>query len=397
MILNLSAKIKKDFSEVMRNARNFEWADSIPSDMNRLRQSSVNAMVARHRELQCRVCSAYRGEGDLSGKKILVIGGAGYVGSHFCLFARKAGFAVTVLDNLSKGHREAVKDSEFVQADLRDPNALHEHLSRNRYDGVFHFAASCLVGESVEDPAQYYQNNVVAAFNMLEAMRKTDHRRLIFSSTCAVYGEPQSLPLQEDHPKNPISPYGRSKLAIEWMLEDYFNAYGIHSASLRYFNAAGCEPSDGLGEVHDPETHLVPNVVRHALKLKDQLVIFGKDYPTPDGTCIRDYIHVSDLADAHVKALVKLEEIPLIRLNLGTGSGLSNLEIVNAVARVSGSALKPEFGPRRPGDPPELVADSSLAHRVLDWQPTRSGIDKIVGEVLQWQSSHPNGYSGCQK
>jgi UDP-glucose 4-epimerase len=337
--------------------------------------------------------AAVRGESDLSGKRILVIGGAGYVGSHFCLFARKAGFAVSVLDNLSKGHHAAVKDAEFVEADLRDPGALHEHLSRNRYDGVFHFAASCLVGESVEDPAQYYQNNVLAAFNMLEALRKTEHRRLIFSSTCAVYGEPQSLPLKEDHPKNPISPYGRTKLAIEWMLEDYFNAYGIRSASLRYFNAAGCEPSDGLGEVHSPETHLIPNVVRYAMKLAERLVIFGNDYPTPDGTCIRDYIHVTDLADAHVKALEKLDEVPVIKLNLGTGSGLSNLEIVNAVARGSGAALSPEFGPRRPGDPPELVADSSLAGRVLDWRPCRSNIDKIVAEVLQWQSSHPNGYA----
>jgi UDP-glucose 4-epimerase len=358
-----------------------------------LRQTSVNAMVAPQKSPQRRVCAASRGEGDLSGKRILVIGGAGYVGSHFCLFAAKAGFDVTVLDNLSKGHRAAVKEAEFFQADLRDPDALLDHLSRNTYDGVFHFAASCLVGESVEDPAQYYRNNVVAAYNMLEALRKTRHQRLIFSSTCAVYGEPQSLPLKEDHPKNPISPYGRTKLTIEWMLEDYFNAYGIRSASLRYFNAAGCEPSDGLGEVHSPETHLIPNVVRSTLDLKRQLVIFGNDYPTPDGTCIRDYIHVTDLADAHVKALAKLDELPLIKLNLGTGSGLSNLEIVNAVSRVSAAALKPEFGPRRPGDPPELVADSTLAREILDWHPSRSDIDKIVSEVLNWQSSHPTGYS----
>jgi UDP-glucose 4-epimerase len=350
-------------------------------------------MVAAHGKLQCQLFAATRGESDLSGKRVLVIGGAGYVGSHFCLFASKAGFNVTFLDNLSKGHRSAVKGSDFFRADLRDPEALHGHLSRNRYDGIFHFAASCLVGESVEDPAQYYQNNVVAAYNMLEAMRKTDHQRLIFSSTCAVYGEPQSLPLKEDHPKNPISPYGRTKLAIEWMLEDYFNAYGIRSASLRYFNAAGCEPADGLGEVHSPETHLIPNVVRYAMKLAERLVIFGNDYPTFDGTCIRDYIHVTDLADAHVKALEKLDEVPVLKLNLGTGSGLSNLDIVNAVARASGTALKPEFGPRRPGDPPELVADSSLARRVLDWGPSRSSIDKIVAEVLQWQSSHPNGYA----
>jgi UDP-glucose 4-epimerase len=332
------------------------------------------------------------GDESVSGKKILVIGGAGYVGSHFCLFATRAGFTVTVLDNLSKGHRAAIRAAEFVEADLTAPHALSHHLRGVRYDGVFHFAASCLVGESVEDPAQYYRNNVVAAYNMLEALRKTGHRKVIFSSTCAVYGEPQYLPLTENHPKVPISPYGRTKLAIEWMLEDYCRAYGIRSASLRYFNAAGCEPADGLGEVHDPETHLIPNVVRYAVKLNERLVIFGNDYPTPDGTCIRDYIHVTDLADAHVKALAKLDEEPLIKLNLGTGSGLSNLEIVNAVGRAVGAVLRPEFGPRRPGDPPELVADARLAQRMLDWRPTRSNIDAIVAEVVQWQSSHPQGY-----
>lgn len=328
----------------------------------------------------------------MNGKRILVIGGAGYVGSHFCLFAAKAGFAVTIMDNLSTGHATAVRAAEFFKADLTEAEALRDHLRGNTYDGVFHFAASCLVGESVVDPALYYRNNVIAAFNMLEALRMTGHRRVIFSSTCAVYGEPQYLPLQEDHPKNPISPYGRTKLAIEWMLEDYNRAYGIRSASLRYFNAAGCEPSEGLGEVHDPETHLIPNVVSYALKLNERLVIFGDDYPTPDGTCIRDYIHVTDLADAHVKALAKLDEEPLIRLNLGTGSGLSNLQIVNAVAKQAGTPLHPEFGPRRPGDPPELVADSSRALKMLDWRPSRSNIDRIVAEVLQWQSSHPRGY-----
>jgi len=329
----------------------------------------------------------------LSGKKILVIGGAGYIGSHFCLLAARAGFAVTVMDNLSTGHAAAVKHATFFQGDLRDAGTLESILSRNTYDAIFHFAASCLVGESVENPALYYHNNVIAAFNMLEAMKKTDHRRIVFSSSCAVYGEPQALPITEDHPKSPISPYGRTKLAIEWMLEDYCTAHGIRSASLRYFNAAGCEPSEGLGEVHDPETHLIPNVVRYALKLSDRLVIFGDDYPTPDGTCIRDYIHVADLADAHLKALHKLDDIPVMKLNLGTGAGLSNLDIVNAVARVSGTALQLEFGPRRPGDPPELVADPVQARQVLGWRPTRSDIDGIVSEVLEWQTIHSGGYA----
>ncbi len=329
----------------------------------------------------------------MSTKRILVIGGAGYVGSHFTLFASKAGFQVTVMDNLSKGHRGALRGAEFFRSDLLEFEPLRAHLSQNHYDGIFHFAAKCLVGESVSDPAHYYLNNVIAAFNMLEAMRYTNHDRVIFSSSCAVYGIPEKLPLREDHPKNPVSPYGRTKLSVEWMLEDFCTAYGIHSASLRYFNAAGCEPDEGLGEDHRPETHLIPNVVRHALKLQDELVIFGKDYPTSDGTCIRDYIHVTDLAEAHLKALEKLDSIPLIRLNLGTGSGFSNLEVVEAVAKVAGVPLIPEFGPRRPGDPPELVADSGEAFRLLDWRPSRSNLESVCSEVVRWFSEHPEGYA----
>lgn len=325
-------------------------------------------------------------------KRILVIGGAGYVGSHFTYYAANAGYCVTVMDNLSKGHFSALKGRDFFQADLNDSEAIMRLLSQNHYDGIFHFAASCLVGESMSDPAQYYQNNVSAAYNMLEAMRATTHDRVVFSSTCAVYGVPKSLPLKEDHPKDPISPYGRSKLTTEWMLEDYGRAYGIRSACLRYFNAAGCEPSAGLGEDHRPETHLIPNAVRFARNLDDRLVLFGDDYPTPDGTCIRDYIHVMDLAEAHLKALDKLEEQPLIRLNLGTGSGVSNFEIVKAVARVAGRELKVEIGPRRPGDPSELVADSSEAFSCLDWRPTRSELDRIISEVWKWISDNPAGY-----
>jgi UDP-glucose 4-epimerase len=330
----------------------------------------------------------------LNSEKILVIGGAGYVGSHFTLYAVNCRFNVTVMDNLSKGHLAALRGSDFIKGDLNEPGCVQEHLSRNAYAAIFHFAASCLVGESVSDPAQYYQNNVLAAFNMLEAMRSTGHDRLVFSSSCAVYGEPSVLPLKEDHPKNPISPYGRTKLAIEWMLEDYQRAYGVRSASLRYFNAAGCEPGEGLGEDHRPETHLIPNIVRYALKLDKRLTIFGNDYPTPDGTCVRDYIHVTDLAEAHIKAMQKLDNEPLIRLNLGTGAGFSNLELVDAVSRAAGVELKPDIGPRRPGDPPELVADANAALRLLDWRPSRSDIDAIVTEVLQWLSTHPNGYSG---
>lgn len=329
----------------------------------------------------------------MSIKRILVIGGAGYVGSHFTLFAAKAGIRVDVMDNLSKGHRSALRGTDFLEADLLQFEPLLKVLSENRYDGIFHFAASCLVGESVSDPAQYYRNNLIAAFNMLEAIKLTNHDRVVFSSTCAVYGVPESLPLREDHPKNPVSPYGRTKMAVEWMLEDYCTAYGIRYAALRYFNAAGCEPDDGLGEDHRPETHLIPNVVRHALGLQKELVIFGNDYPTPDGTCIRDYIHVTDLAEAHLKALERLDDTPLLRLNLGTGSGFSNLEVVEAVGKISRVELNPEIGPRRPGDPPELVADSGAAFRTLDWQPTRSDLNSIVSEALRWFSNHPNGYA----
>ena len=328
--------------------------------------------------------------------RILVIGGAGYVGSHFARYAASAGFDITIIDNLSTGHQTALKDSRFLKADLHDREFFSNHLAQNRYNAIFHFAASCLVGESVADPAKYYDNNVIAAYNMLEAMRATGHDRVVFSSSCAVYGVPQKLPLREDHPTNPISPYGRTKLAIEWMLEDYYHAYGIRSARLRYFNAAGCEPQDGLGEDHDPETHLIPNVVRFALKLNKELVIFGNDYPTPDGTCIRDYIHVTDLAEAHLKVLDKFDETPLIKLNLGTGHGFSNFQVIDAVARVSGQKLKPQIGPRRPGDPPELVADASEALRVLGWRASRSDLDKIAAEALRWVSEHPNGYSNVR-
>lgn len=325
--------------------------------------------------------------------KILVIGGTGYVGSHFALAAQREGCDVTILDNLSTGHLRAARDLSFHHGSLLDFPGLLAHLSTHRYEAVFHFAASCLVGESVVNPSLYYRNNILAAYNLLECMRQTGHDKIVFSSTCAVYGHPESLPLREDHRKEPVSPYGKTKLAIEWMLEDYHRAYGIRAACLRYFNAAGCEPDHGIGEDHRPESHLIPNVVRFALKLQKELVLFGDDYPTPDGTCIRDYIHVSDLASAHLKAIHALEEIPLLRLNLGTGTGFSNKQVVETVQKVSGVKLEPKIGPRRPGDPPELVADPGAANLLLGWKPERSDLESIVAEVLRWFSEHPNGYS----
>ena len=322
-------------------------------------------------------------------KRILVIGGAGYVGSHFSRYAHNAGYEVTVWDNLSTGHRASLRDVQFVKADLLDGESFRKHLSENHYHTIFHFAASCLVPESISDPAKYYRNNVVATFTMLEAMRATNHHRVVFSSTCAVYGMPDRLPLTEDHPQNPITPYGRTKLAIEWMLEDYRIAYGFRWAALRYFNAAGCEPDESLGEDHRPETHLIPNVIRYALQLVPELIIFGNDYPTPDGTCIRDYVHVMDLAEAHTQAMEKLDEIPRIRLNLGTGSGYSNLQVLRAVERVTGLRLDPAIGPRRPGDPAELVADARAAEQLLR-SPEQRSITSMPG-LIPTAASTPAG------
>ncbi len=331
-------------------------------------------------------------ENESQNPRILVIGGAGYVGSHFTLFAVRHGYEVTVLDNLSVGHRSAVRRAELIHGDLNDAQFIAEHLLSHSYNGIFHFAASCLVGESVSDPAKYYRNNLLSAFNLLEAMRRSGHNRIVFSSTCAVYGLPETIPISEDHPKNPMSPYGRSKLAMEWMLEDYYAAYGIRFAALRYFNAAGCEPDARLGEDHRPETHLIPNVVRYALGLNPSLILFGNDYPTQDGTCVRDYIHVMDLAEAHLKALKLLDTMPHIQANLGTGVGISNLEIVQAVGQAIGKDLQFTYGQRRPGDPPRLIADNRYATELLQWRPSRSSIDDIVRQVITWFSAHPEGY-----
>ncbi len=327
-------------------------------------------------------------------RRILVIGGAGYIGSHFCGYAQESGYQVTVIDNMSTGHREAVRGFDFHHLDIKDPFALRDFLASNHFRIIFHFAASCLVGESVANPSKYYRNNVLAAYNLLEAMKNTGHDRLVFSSTCAVYGVPAKLPIAESEPKKPISPYGKTKLAIEWMLEDYLSAYGLRFAALRYFNAAGCEPTWGLGEDHDPETHLAPNVVKAALGLKSDLVIYGDDYPTRDGSCIRDYIHVTDLAEAHLLAMEKLESFESIQVNLGTGNGVSNFEIVEAVAEVANVELNPTIGPRRLGDPPELYADPSMAEAILGWRATRSDPRKIAQDVVEWFTNRPNGYQG---
>jgi UDP-glucose 4-epimerase len=303
-----------------------------------------------------------------------------------------AGHEVWVYDNLSLGHREAVAEGRLIEGDLHDGELIEQVLGEKSIDAVMHFAALTQVGESVSDPASYYNNNVLGAFSLLEAMRRAGVKRFIFSSTTATYGEPETIPITEKEPQQPINPYGFTKLVIEKMLADYASAYGLAYAALRYFNAAGAHPDGDLGEDHDPETHLIPIVLQVALGQRDQITIFGSDYPTPDGTCVRDYVHVDDLAQAHLAALDRLQEGEGLRLNLGTGHGNSVREIVEASRRVTGCEIPVVEGERRPGDPPILVADASLARQVLDWEPRYTDIEQIIQTAWNWHRSHPHGY-----
>ena len=323
---------------------------------------------------------------------ILVTGGAGYVGSHASRMLAAAGHEVWVYDNLSLGHREAVAEGRLIEGDLHDGELIEQVLGEKSVDAVMHFAALTQVGESVSDPASYYNNNVLGAFSLLEAMRRAGVKRFIFSSTTATYGEPETIPITEKEPQQPINPYGFTKLVIEKVLADYASAYGLAYAAFRYFNAAGAHPDGDLGEDHDPETHLIPIVLQVALGQRDQITIFGSDYSTPDGTCVRDYVHVDDLAQAHLAALDRLQEGEGLRLNLGTGCGNSVREIVEASQRVTGCEIPVVEGERRPGDPPILVADASLARQVLDWEPRYTDIEQIIQTAWDWHRSHPHGY-----
>jgi len=323
---------------------------------------------------------------------VLVTGGAGYIGSHAARQLAKAGHEVWVYDNLSLGHRAAVPAGRLIEGDLMDRERVIAALADKRIEAVMHFAAFAFVNESVVDPAKYYQNNVVASLSLLEAMRGAGVGKIVFSSTTATYGVPERVPITEDEPQRPINPYGFAKLVIEQALADYASAYGLGYAALRYFNAAGASPSGDLGEDHTPETHLIPIVLEVALSKRPHITIFGEDYPTPDGTCIRDYIHVDDLGAAHVSALEKLEPGQGLRLNLGTGRGHSVREVINSCRRVTGHPIPAQSGPRRAGDPPELVADSRLAQRILGWRPRFPDLDEIVRTAWQWHSTHPNGY-----
>lgn len=323
---------------------------------------------------------------------ILVTGGAGYIGSHASRLLAQEGHEVWVYDNLSQGHRGAAMPGRLIEADLMDRERLVAELRGHKIDAVMHFAAFALVGESVADPAKYYQNNVVASLSLLEAMRTAGVKQIVFSSTTATYGEPKKVPITEDERQDPINPYGFAKLVIEHALADYSRAYGLGYAALRYFNAAGATPSGDLGEDHDPESHLIPIVLQVALGQRESISILGDDYPTPDKTCIRDYVHVDDLGSAHVKALGLLKPGQGMKMNLGTGKGHSVREVIEACREVTGHKIPAIVAPRRPGDPPELVADARLAQRVLDWQPKYRDIKSIIATAWHWHSTHPNGY-----
>ncbi len=315
---------------------------------------------------------------------VLIAGGAGYIGSHTVRLFQQRGIPVVVVDNLSTGHRDAVT-CDFVQADLGDRAALDALFAARRPRAVVHFAAKAYVGESVGDPAKYYRENVVATFTLLEAMRAAGCGEIVFSSTCATYGNPVRVPIDEDHPQNPISPYGRTKLHIEHMLEDYSRAYGLRFAALRYFNAAGAAVDAALGERHDPETHIIPLVLDVAAGRRKEIAVFGEDYPTPDGTCVRDYIHVEDLAEAHWLALGKLQGgASQIKVNLGTGQGYSVRQVIEAARKVTGRPIAVRMAPRREGDPAQVMAGGSRARDVLGWVPKRPGLEDIVGDAWRF-------------
>ncbi|MEY2983204.1 MAG: UDP-glucose 4-epimerase [Planctomycetota bacterium] len=325
---------------------------------------------------------------------ILVSGGAGYIGSHTVLALRERGREVLVLDDLSEGHEAALLGAPLARGSMMDRDFVRGVFRDHDIAAVFHFAARCYVGESVTDPGQYYRHNVVGTMNLLDAMVETGVKRFVLSSTCATYGEPERIPITEDLPQNPINPYGATKLIDEWMLRDYHRAHGIESVALRYFNAAGADPEGRLGEDHDPETHLIPLVLDAAEGRRESLTVFGEDYPTPDGTCIRDYVHVTDLAEAHVLALLAMESgsVGTRAYNLGNAAGTSVLEVIRAVEEVTGKKVPYVVGPRRPGDPPRLVGSAAKIEAELGWKPRFGDIRTIVETAHRWHTSHPDGF-----
>ena len=327
----------------------------------------------------------------MTGSPVLVTGGAGYVGAHTCKALARSGFRPVVFDNLSTGHESFVRWGPLVKGDVRNAAAVAGAIRAHHAQAVLHFAACAYVGESVTDPQKYYENNVGGTLSLLRAMLQEGCRKFVFSSTCATYGEPEEIPIRETTPQNPVNPYGASKLIVERILRDYGNAFGLRSIALRYFNAAGADPDSEIGELRDPETHLIPRAMMAVQGYLSNFAVFGSDYETPDGTAIRDYIHVSDLADAHVAALKRL----LVggesgAFNLGTGRGHSVKEVLAAIAAETREAMAVPTGPRRPGDPPELIADASLARAELGFDPRLSDLPTIVRTAWAWHlRAHP--------
>ncbi|MBI5014312.1 MAG: UDP-glucose 4-epimerase GalE [Deltaproteobacteria bacterium] len=318
---------------------------------------------------------------------VLVAGGAGYIGSHAAKLLHQRGFHPVVVDNLVCGHRSAARWGTFVEADLADRDQIQAVLLEHRIRAVMHFAAHAYVGESVRDPAKYYRNNVANTLSLLEAMQAVESDLFLFSSSCATYGEPREVPIAEDHPQSPINPYGRTKLVVEGMLRDFETAYGMRHVSLRYFNAAGADPDGELGEDHDPETHLIPLVLEVARGARPHIAVFGTDYPTPDGTCVRDYIHVSDLAEAHVLALEHLLAGGESRsYNLGNGAGYSVRQVIEGARRLTGHPIPALEARRRWGDPATLVGSSEKIRRELGWTPQLPGLDTILETAWRWEN-----------
>ena len=319
---------------------------------------------------------------------LLVCGGAGYIGSHMTRMIAEAGYDVTVFDNLSTGHAEALKWGKFVQGDLRNPEDLEKLFAENSFDAVFHFSGLIVVSESVEKPFEYYDNNVTGTLNLLQAMRKHNVNKFVFSSTAAVYGEPVMDMITEEHPLKPLNPYGRTKLQVEEILQDYAVAYGLDSVCFRYFNAAGAHPDSTIGEAHSPETHLIPNILLSCIDEGRRLKIFGSDYPTPDGTCVRDYIHILDLCDAHLKAIGFMDNNKGAHsFNLGNGKGFSILDVIKSSSEVIGREIQFDYEPARAGDSPRLVADSSKAAEMLKWNPQYADLREIIETAYRWHKN----------
>ncbi len=326
---------------------------------------------------------------------ILLTGGAGYIGSHTLHALRQRGDQVLVLDDMSEGHSQALQGATLLQGSTLDASFLRSVFAQHPIKAVCHFAARCYVGESVTDPGLYYQNNVVGTLNLLRAMAEGQVKQIVFSSTCATYGEPESMPIVESTPQNPVNPYGQTKLICEKMLRDFHGAHGIASVSLRYFNAAGAQPGGEIGEDHAPETHLIPLVLQVALGQRKELTVFGTDYPTADGSCVRDYVHVCDLAAAHILALDALKQglNAVMAYNLGNDKGTSVLSIIEEASRITGQQIAYKVGARRPGDPPILVGSPELIQRELGWQPHYSTVDSILSTAWEWHRHHPRGYA----